>query len=46
MPESVLQFRVWRQKDGMRQCGNIFRVIPRKFRDEKSSGLPHCSREH
>jgi len=30
----------------MRQCGNDFGVIPRKFDDEKESMLPHCSREH
>ena len=34
-PCCVLEFWIWRHKDGMRQCGNDFGVIPRKFDDEK-----------
>jgi hypothetical protein len=30
----------------MRQCGNDFWVIPRRFKDEKKAAPPHCSREH
>jgi hypothetical protein len=41
-----MQFRLWRQRDAMRQCGNAFEVIPRSFDDEKESDSPHCGREH
>jgi hypothetical protein len=41
-----LNFSLWREEDFMRQCGNNFEVIPRSFRGEKESGLPHCGRAH
>jgi hypothetical protein len=41
-----LNFSLWREEDFMRQCGNNFGVIPRSFRGEKESSLPHCGRAH
>jgi hypothetical protein len=41
-----MKISMWRQQDDVRQRAIRSEVIPRSFRDQKKTILPHCSREH
>jgi hypothetical protein len=41
-----MKVAMWREQDGLRQRASGPKVIPRRFRVEKETHLPHCSREH